>query len=369
MHCRWQPPNSHPMRSKNEMLHTIVAAALVFLWLNSFVREAQAEDVEYSRIGWWQIAYKEVDTLTSCYARSRFQDQTEITMALVRDDNNTGWMFFVYNPNWTWVGRSKQHLLLVAPINPNRIWRDEWSVNQQGLLWLHASRDFMNSIADAKALAIFNQNKRLLTSPPLDMKDSETAIRTVVDCLRDHPTTAPPQAETSSSYGTAFFVAPNLLLTNDHVLNGCKTEIQVRYPEQKSYVATTSGLDKTNDLALLHTDMSNLAVGSFRLQPRLGEAVATFGFPYSDILSSGGNFTLGNVTSLTGMQNDSRFIQMSTPIQPGNSGGPLLDMSGNVVGVVQSQLNAILMMQYTGSAPQDVNFAIRSAIVVNFFIE
>jgi S1-C subfamily serine protease len=69
---------------------------------------------------------------------------------------------------------------------------------------------------------------------------------------------------------------------------------------------------------------------------------------------------------LSGMRNDTRFLQMSTPTQPGNSGGPLLDMSGSVVGVVVSQLDALAMMQGHGSVPQNVNFAIQSPIVFNF---
>src|SRR5262249_16504412 len=71
---------------------------------------------------------------------------------------------------------------------------------------------------------------------------------------------------------------------------------------------------------------------------------ATYGFPYHGLLSTSGDFTLGNVTSLAGMGDDTRFLQMSTPIQPGNSGGPLLDMSGAVVGVVVAQLSAVNMM-------------------------
>ena len=79
-----------------------------------------------------------------------------------------------------------------------------------------------------------------------------------------------------------------------------------------------------------------------------------------------GNFTLGSVSSLSGMKDDSRFIQISTPVQPDNSGGPLLDASGNVVGVVVGQLSAVAMMQVLGSVPQNVNFAIQAPIVVNF---
>src|SRR5215475_10666290 len=93
---------------------------------------------------------------------------------------------------------------------------------------------------------------------------------------------------------------------------------------------------------------------------------ATYGFPYHGLLSTSGDFTLGNVTSLAGMGDDTRFLQMSTPIQPGNSGGPLLDMSGAVVGVVVSQLSAVNMMKVGNSVPQNVNFAIHSAVVTNF---
>jgi hypothetical protein len=112
--------------------------------------------------------------------------------------------------------------------------------------------------------------------------------------------------------------------------------------------------------------MSGESVASFRHGPRLGEAVATYGFPYFGILSSSGNFTLGNITSMTGIGDDTRFLQMSTPIQPGNSGGPLLDMSGAVVGVVVAQLSAVNMMIAGSSVPQNVNFAIHAPVATNF---
>jgi S1-C subfamily serine protease len=190
------------------------------------------------------------------------------------------------------------------------------------------------------------------------MKDSAAAIRAVVTCVREHSPKATPQSpepETTIS-GTGFFVAPNRVVTNNHVVSGCTKDIEVRYPNGQAYTATISGQDATNDLVLLHTNMSNLSTAAFYPRPRVGDQVATYGFPRSDILSSSGNCTLGNVTSLSGPRDDTRFLQMSTPVQPGNSGGALLDMSGSVVGVVAAQLSVL----------QNVNFAIQPSMVINF---
>src|SRR5262245_9614935 len=107
--------------------------------------------------------------------------------------------------------------------------------------------------------------------------------------------------------------------------------------------------------------MGNLSTAAFYPRPRVGDQVATYGFPYSGVLSSDGNCTLGYITSLSGARDDTRFLQMSTPVQPGNSGGALVDMSGSVVGVVVGQLNAIAK-----SVPQNVNFAIQPFFVMNF---
>ena len=216
-----------------------------------------------------------------------------------------------------------------------------------------ASVEFMNSMADASKVEIKDDNGALLAS--VDMKDSAATIRAIVNCVNEHPPAQPREAETILS-GTGFFVAPNRVVTNNHVVSGCTKAIQVRYPERASYTAAISGQDAINDLALLHTDMGNLSTAAFYARPRVGDQVATYGFPRSDILSSSGNCTLGNVTSLTGTRDDTRFLQMSTPVQPGNSGGALLDMSGSVVGVVVKQLNAL----------QNVNFAIQPSMVINF---
>jgi serine protease Do len=72
------------------------------------------------------------------------------------------------------------------------------------------------------------------------------------------------------------------------------------------------------------------------------------------------------VSSLTGIGDDISRIQISTPVQPGNSGGPLLDRFGNAVGVVVSKLNAARVMQATSDIPQNVNFAIKASVAISF---
>ena len=99
-------------------------------------------------------------------------------------------------------------------------------------------------------------------------------------------------------------------------------------------------IDVTNDLALITVNTRPTTFASFRSGVRLGEGVAAFGFPLAGLLATSGNFTLGNVTAVAGLGDDTRILQISAPVQPGNSGGPLLDYSGNVVGVVEGKLGS-----------------------------
>jgi uncharacterized protein len=95
-----------------------------------------------------------------------------------------------------------------------------------------------------------------------------------------------------------------------------------------------------------------------------GLAVA-IGFPLTDILATQANVTTGDVSSLAGIRNDSRYLQI-TPIQPGNSGGPLFDASGNVIGVVSAKLDAVKVAGVTGQIPENVNFALNVSVVRAF---
>jgi len=175
-----------------------------------------------------------------------------------------------------------------------------------------------------------------------------------------------PESAYSTSAGTGFFVGlDGELVTNHHVIEACR-EIVVRRPGAEPVIARLLASDETNDLALLRIDGAVEVAAAIRPEIRLGEQVAVFGYPLAPLLSSGGNFTLGNVTALSGMGDDTRFLQISAPVQPGNSGGPLLDEHGNVAGVVTGKLNALLTLALTGDLPQNINFAIRGSRLYGF---
>ncbi|TCO11988.1 trypsin-like peptidase [Camelimonas lactis] len=185
------------------------------------------------------------------------------------------------------------------------------------------------------------------------------------------PATAQERDDDSSrsvSTGSGFGVSTaGHFLTNAHVVSGCRS-IAIRGADLATQPAELLARDETNDLALLRAGAPAESAAVLPLRPgvRLGEAVAAFGFPHSDMLATSGNFTLGNVTALSGLRDDSRYLQISAPVQSGNSGGPLVDAYGNLVGVVTAKLNAIKVMAASGDLPQNVNFAVKSALAASF---
>lgn len=176
------------------------------------------------------------------------------------------------------------------------------------------------------------------------------------------PTLTPskPASQPRGSGSGAIVSKSGHVVTAQHVIKGAGY-VEVVTPSG-TYPAKVLFADEANDLAVLKVDQSfdrHLNVLHSR-SIRLGAKVSTIGFPNIGLQGHSPKATEGVISSDLGFQNDVRMWQVSVPIQPGNSGGPLLDEAGHVVGVVVASLS-LNAVKVTGAVPQNVNYAIKSA--------
>jgi serine protease Do len=203
---------------------------------------------------------------------------------------------------------------------------------------------------------------KLLDEGPESEEDTGPAQTAVAPT----PDTSPNSGEDQGAgFGTAFLVSSNGdYLTNDHVVSGCSSLSIGGMP------ATVIAQDQAFDLALLRvTSIPAATPATFARKPaRLNSDVTVIGYPLPDLLG-GLNVTRGSVTSLKGIGGDGVRMQISAPVQPGNSGGPVVNAAGQVVGVVVSKLDAQLVADAIGDIPQNINFAIRAEIAKLFLYQ
>jgi len=184
--------------------------------------------------------------------------------------------------------------------------------------------------------------------------------QTTSDSNKDTPYSRP------TASGTGFFITDDgYLVSNYHVV---KDAAQIRLRTSIGMIsAKVVRLDAANDLALLKAEgrFASLPIISSRAV-KLGGTVATVGFPDTGLQGFAPKFARGEIASLSGAADDARYFQISLPVQPGNSGGALVDEHGNVVGVVSAKLNASAALAETGVLPENVNYAIKSSFVLSF---
>src|SRR6266568_4988506 len=164
--------------------------------------------------------------------------------------------------------------------------------------------------------------------------------------------------------GTGFFISEDgYLVTNAHVV---KDASQVRLATQHGLIAArVVKVDAANDLAILKAEgnFSALPVASSR-GVKLGATAATVGFPNIGLQGFAPKLAKGEIASLAGAQDDPRHFQISAPIQPGNSGGALVDERGNVIGVVVAKLSQQAALATSGQLVENVNYAVKSSFLL-----
>lgn len=171
----------------------------------------------------------------------------------------------------------------------------------------------------------------------------------------------------SQKSGTGFVVsAQGHILTNAHVVEGCSDVVLYRGQAVVSSAKVTAR-DERNDLALISSGRAWSNFASFRRNPiRAGEDIVALGYPYRGLLAAEVNVSSGIVSALAGLLNDTSQLQISAPVQPGNSGGPIIDRQGTIAGVVVSKLDALAVAKLSGDVPQNVNFGIKGELAAAF---
>ena len=168
------------------------------------------------------------------------------------------------------------------------------------------------------------------------------------------------------SSGTGFFITDDgYFITNQHVA-GEGTMVKL-VASNGLIAATVVKVDKANDLSLLKAE------GSFSALPiitskgiRLGATAMTVGFPNIQLQGFAPKLAKGEIASLAGARDDARHFQISAPIQPGNSGGALVDERGNVIGVVAARLSQKAALATSGALAENVNYAVKSSYLMSF---
>lgn len=163
--------------------------------------------------------------------------------------------------------------------------------------------------------------------------------------------------------GTGWFVSTDKVVTSLHVVDGMQ-RIRLHFSDGSETSARITLTDRAHDIAVLATSPREVRPLPLRSEALpLGAAVFTIGFPHAEVMGVRPKLANGVISATSGILDDEAMYQISVPVQAGNSGGPLLDMDGRVVGVVAAKLDAGRMRESTGDLTENVNYAIKSLYV------
>lgn len=229
------------------------------------------------------------------------------------------------------------------------------------------------------------ENDKLVTETEIDTTDAEAEQeiererrelaeerrrleeeRRLFEQERENADTLPPPRKDDDKRivaGSGFIITSDgYVVTNYHVIENA-TELTVRTTNGKTYQARVAKLDSAHDLAVLKIPAAGLPYIPIADSSgvKKGTSVLTGGFPQILVQGIEPKITDGIISSLAGIRDDASLFQISNPIQPGNSGGPLFTLDGNVIGIVSAKLSDRTMLKEFNSIPQNVNFAVKSS--------
>ena len=170
--------------------------------------------------------------------------------------------------------------------------------------------------------------------------------------------------------GSGFFVSnEGHIITNEHVVRNCKKLTAIDQNRDQIPLVLID-VSKDFDIALLKLKAGiqpkNTAKFGRINNIRQGDTIVTYGFPLAGWLSSSGNVSTGLITATDGLRDNPNILQISAPVQPGNSGGPLADTAGAVIGIIVGKMKTSAFVEMFDDIPQNINFAIKEEPVLQF---
>lgn len=214
---------------------------------------------------------------------------------------------------------------------------------------------------DNATFIISNENDPIGVAPVISEEISKRGYR--VHILLPHQKTSNQESAPVAAFGSGFFISGDgVMISNAHVVKGA-TSIIVRTVDGEKFMAKVVIADEKNDIAILQPLESRevakwLTLAQFK-STKLGDKLRIIGFPLTDLLGKHPRVTEGIISAEVGLLDDPTRFQVSASIQPGNSGGPVLNENYQVIGIATEKLSDIYAMRKTGSIPQNVNFGVK----------
>jgi S1-C subfamily serine protease len=233
---------------------------------------------------------------------------------------------------------AKHYLRRIQEYRTNRIYGKEYLKE----LEVEAKENFLNQLDEIVNLGFSTQAQIL-----------QAQLDEIINNTQKH--------SSSQRSGTGWFINPTHIVTCWHVVENT-SEQTIVYENGAKVKAKIIAYDSGSDIAILSVSPQSSNDSFLTIQTRIArisDKVFTIGFPIPSLLGSSQKYTEGTISATKGIGNDSRFYQISTPLQPGNSGGALVNEAGEVIGITAAMLDSLSTALATGTLSQNVNYAIK----------
>lgn len=270
------------------------------------------------------------------------------------------------------IKRANKFVAVIIEAQQNNIWKEgeiKAYFEPSSMSDFYSVKWYMGNKTPFETFALL-ENDAILS---IEFKNFQTGEKRTDKFIKIYPATESKSSfeNIQKSTGSGFFITSSgIIATNAHVVENAKT-LKVNLSNEIGsfdYSAKILLKDVKNDVALLQIEddsfkeLSEIPY-SFIEKAEVGEKSFTIGYPLNDVMGTNYKVTDGIISSISGIQDDMRYYQISVPLQPGNSGGPLFNSSGDVIGITSARLDS----KSVATEIENVNYAIKISYLLNLY--